>query len=279
MKTHPYAGAKIAFATMHGKEQLSRRPFLDTLGAHVIAPAGLDTDQFGTFSGEITRTLSPRAAARVKARLGIQLVGTPYGLASEGSFSSGLGFLVEHREVLMFLDEAHGLELVEGTTATSPLPPGRAVTAVDDALAYTTAIGHPEQGVAIRGGPAGELIYKDLDTPGELSDALGRMLRLTAGRPVTISPDYRAHRCPSRAEIIITLARRMAFRLATPCPHCHTPGFGQVDIERGLRCSDCGQPTRMIAADILGCGLCTHTVRTPRANRIAAPQWCDYCNP
>ena len=279
MSSHPYTGTEVAFATMHGKERLSRQPFFDTLGAHVIAPAGLDTDQFGTFSGEIARTLSPRAAARVKARLGIQLAGTPYGLASEGSFNSGLGILVEHREVLMFLDEARGLELVEGTIVTSPLPPGRAVTAVDDALDYATGIAFPEQGVMIRGGPAGELICKDLDTVEELSDALGRMLRLTAGRPVTISPDYRAHRCPSRADVIIALAHRMARRLATTCPHCHTPGFGQVDIERGLRCSDCGQPTRMIAADILGCGLCPHTARAPRTNRIVAPQWCDYCNP
>jgi hypothetical protein len=279
MSSHPYTGTEVAFATMHGKERLARQPFFDILGAGVIAPADLDTDQFGTFSGEIARTLSPREAARVKARLGIQLAGTPYGLASEGSFGSGLGFLVEHREVLMFLDEARGLELVEGTIVTSPLPPGRAVTAVDDAVVYVTGIGHPEQGVMIRGGPAGEFIHKDLDTVEELSDALDRMLRLTAGRPVTISPDYRAHRCPSRADVIITLAHRMAHRLATPCPHCHSPGFGQVDIERGLRCSDCGQPTRMIAADILGCGLCPYTVRTPRTNRIVAPQWCDYCNP
>ena len=63
MKTHPFAGARIAFATMHGKEQLARHAFLDTLSADVIAPADLDTDQVGTFSGEIARTLSPRAAA------------------------------------------------------------------------------------------------------------------------------------------------------------------------------------------------------------------------
>ena len=35
----------------------------------------------------------------------------------------------------------------------------------------------------------------------------------------------------------------------------------------------------MIAADILGCGLCPYTVRTPRTNRIVVPRWCDYCNP
>ena len=71
----------------------------------------------------------------------------------------------------------------------------------------------------------------------------------------------------------------MARRLAISCPNCHTPGFGQVDIERGLRCSDCGEPTRVIAADISGCGRRPHTVRTPRMGQRASPQWCDYCNP
>ena len=279
MKTHPYAGTRIAFATMHGKEQLARHPFLDTLGAEVIAPADLDTDQFGTFSGEIARTLSPRAAALVKARLGMQLAGVPYGLASEGSFNSGLGFLVEHHEVLIFIDEIRDLELVEGTITTSPLPPGRSISTLEAALTYSRAIGHPEQGLLLRGGAAGERIQKDFDTAEQLSDAVGRMLELTSGRPVTISPDFRAHRCPSRAEIITILAQRMGRRLAIPCPNCHTFGFGQVDIERGLRCSDCGEPTRMIAADISGCGRCPHIVRTPRTDQCASPQWCDYCNP
>ena len=279
MTPHPYAGATAAFATMHGKQYLAQQVFHEILDVEVIAPAGLDTDQFGTFSGEITRTLSPRAAAQVKANLGIQLAGTPYGLASEGSFNSGFGFLVEHHEILLFIDQYRGLELVEGVIATSPLPPARAISTVDDALGYAAAIGNPEQGLMLRGGAVGELIEKDLTTVETLPGAVVRMLRLSADHPVTIAPDYRAHRCPSRADVIAALAHRMARRLATPCPKCHTPGFGQADVERGLGCSDCGQPTRVIAADIHGCGLCPRTVRIPRLDRIAAPQWCDYCNP
>ncbi|TDW30001.1 DUF6671 family protein [Cryobacterium psychrophilum] len=279
MSTLPYAGARVAFATMHGKEQLAQGPFYDTLGAGVVAPTGLDTDQFGTFSGEIVRTLSPRAAAQVKARLGMHLADTPYGLASEGSFSSGLGFLVEHHEVLLFIDEIRGLELVEATIATSPLPPARPIATVDAALTYATAIGYPAQGLILRGGAAGEIIHKNLNSLEALRSAMSQLLLHTPGRPIVISPDYRAHRCASRAAVIITLAENMARRLATPCARCHTPGFGQVGIERGLPCSDCGEPTRVIAADIFGCGNCPHTLRTARASRVAAPQWCDSCNP
>lgn len=70
MTTHPHSGATVAFATRLGKEQLTRAPFATILQADVIAPADLGTDQFGTFTGEIDRALTPLASARVKARLG-----------------------------------------------------------------------------------------------------------------------------------------------------------------------------------------------------------------
>ncbi|MCY7411602.1 MAG: RNHCP domain-containing protein [Salinibacterium sp.] len=282
MITNPYSGARVAFATMHGKERLARESFRDILGAEVVAVPDLDTDQFGAFSGEIARTLSPRAAASAKARLGMQLAGTPYGLASEGSFDAGLGFVTEHHEVLIFIDETLGLELVEGAIVASPLPPGRTITSTDEGLGYANAVGFPEQGVLVRGGEAGKLIRKNVESADSLSDALNELLgkSLNArGGPVTISPDYRSHRCPSRAKVIAGLADTMARRLATPCPQCHICGFGHVDVERGLRCADCGQPTRVIAAEIDGCGACSHTVRNPRPDQRASPQWCDFCNP
>lgn len=278
MITGQYTGAVVAFATMHGKERLAREPFRDILGAEVVAVADLDTDQFGAFSGEVARTLSPRAAASAKARLGIQLAGTPYGLASEGSFNAGLGFVVEHHEVLLFVDETRGLELVEGSVAASPLPPGRTITSLDEGLGYAKSIGFPEQGVLLRAGESGGVVRKNIESADALTEVLNELLS-TAGGPVTIAPDYRSHRCPSRASVIAELATTMARRLATPCPVCQTPGFGRVDVERGLRCADCGQPTGVIAADIDGCGACPHTVRIPRPEQRASPQWCDFCNP
>ena len=74
---NPYRGAVIAFATMHGKEQLARGPFRTILGAAVLAPAGIDTDQFGSFAGDIPRTLTPQQAARSKALLGLRAASFP----------------------------------------------------------------------------------------------------------------------------------------------------------------------------------------------------------
>ena len=65
--TGPYEGTLVVFGTRHGKEQQAARPFAELLGARVVAPPGLDTDRFGTFSGEVPRTLAPLDAARAKA--------------------------------------------------------------------------------------------------------------------------------------------------------------------------------------------------------------------
>ncbi|WP_370448421.1 DUF6671 family protein [Cryobacterium sp. TMT2-18-3] len=67
----------------------------------------------------------------------------------------------------------------------------------------------------------------------------------------------------------------MAQRLSTECPACRAPGFGHVHVEHGLPCTFCGSATQAIAADIHGCGRCTHQIRTPRNHALAAPEWCD----
>lgn len=279
--THPrtyYTGREITFATMHGKELLAREVFREILGATVTAPERLDTDQFGTFAGDIPRTLSPRAAARAKARLGMHIAGTTLGLASEGSFRSRFGPIVEHMEILLFIDDTLGLELIEGAINTSPLPGGHRVDSTNDALAFASTVGFPRQGVILQSTTSNQTTaFKNIADLPELEDTVDGLLRDESS--LVILPDYRAHRAPSRAKTIRTLCKQMARRLFTGCPHCQTPGFGQIDVEHGMPCSTCESATQLIAADIHGCGRCDHRIRIPRKDTRADPRWCDYCNP
>lgn len=273
-----YGGCTITFATMHGKELLARDAFRGTLGAAVSAVPGLDTDQFGTFAGDIPRALSPRDAARAKARLGMQITGTTLGLASEGTFTTGSGLFVNNLELLLFLDDSVGLEIVEGSGAMSPVAGGRLITSAREALTFASEIGFPGQGVILQSTRDNQMTaHKDItrfEVLGDLADAL-----LDQHDSVVILPDYRAHRAPSRAAGIRALCEQMARRLARPCPHCRAPGFGNVAIERGVPCASCDAATQAIAADIQGCGRCSYRTRTPRGPAQANPEVCEYCNP
>lgn len=273
-----YAGRTITFATMHGKEELAREPFLRILGAIVSAPPTLNTDQFGTFAGDVPRALSPHAAARSKARLGMAVAGTTLGLASEGSFSSGFGPIVENSEILLFVDDDLGLELVEGTIRASPLPGGRRIRTAESAIAFATAAGFPEQGVVVQSIAEDRITaHKNFTQLDELEETVQSLLN--GQESVVILPDYRAHMAPSRAATIRSLCDQMARRLATACARCQSPGFGQVDVERGVPCSLCSSATQLIAADIYGCGRCDNQARMPRGQGTADPRWCDVCNP
>ena len=136
-----YRGRDITFATMHGKELLARDSFERLLGATVTAPPRLNTDQFGTFASDIPRALDPRDTARAKARLGMQIAGSSLGLSSEGTFTAGFGPLAENSELLLFLDDDLGLELIEGVVGVSALPPSRRIHRSRDALAFASAVG------------------------------------------------------------------------------------------------------------------------------------------
>ncbi|POX85348.1 hypothetical protein C3477_11065 [Mycobacterium kansasii] len=59
----------IARGTMHGKErQVAPAGRRHAWRAHVFAPKGIDTDQFGTFTAEVDRPLAPLATARLTGR-------------------------------------------------------------------------------------------------------------------------------------------------------------------------------------------------------------------
>jgi hypothetical protein len=103
----------------------------------------------------------------------------------------------------------------------------------------------------------------------------------SSDRSVQIVTDMRAHLNPTRMAVIRALANRLARRLATRCPECKTPGFGAVDIARGLPCGWCGEPTRMALAEVRRCAKCSLEIRAriKGVPETADPGSCEHCNP
>src|SRR5574343_2082621 len=81
-----YQGQHIALLTQHSKEQVIAPVLEPALGCCIQTVQGFDTDQLGPFTRDTPRPGSQLAAARRKARIGMDLSGLPLGLAREGTF-------------------------------------------------------------------------------------------------------------------------------------------------------------------------------------------------
>jgi len=276
----PYRGCRIAVGTRHGKEQQFARAFEAVLGAHLVTPPDLDTDRFGTFSGEIPRIAPASDTARAKARLAMAVSGLQYGLASEASYGPLPGAGAQgHEELVIFVDDTRGIEVFVGERTTLVPGHGHRVSGLADLPpAVTTRL--PEQALIVRPSASGQPahIVKGITDLTLLNTAIMAAAKHSADGLALVEPDLRAHHNPSRRLVLCRLADVLARRLATRCPLCGTPGFGRVDSERGLPCRICETPTDAIHNEIHACARCSHGVAVAVAT-TADPDWCPQCNP
>lgn len=272
----PFDGQVALIATLHGKEA-ALAPALQVLGFEVRALDGLDTDRFGTFTGEVERTGTMLDAARDKARAAFALSGpVDWVFASEGAFgpSAAVPMLAEGKELILAWRPADGLEVTVLRTSFETN-----FAHVDDpessALdAFLERAGFPDHAVIVKASRA--VIAKGVQDRA----ALERLIAQAEG-PVRVETDMRAHLNPTRMGEIAKAAMEMAQRLARPCPACSAPGFGLTRVERGLPCSACGTPTERVFVEIHACPACGHEARKPRADGLKAadPGDCPVCNP
>jgi hypothetical protein len=83
LTAHPYLHKKIVLTSKHEKLKLIKPAFNENVGCDLFE-IDLDTDQLGTFSGEIERIAPPIETAINKARLGMKETGSLIGIASKG---------------------------------------------------------------------------------------------------------------------------------------------------------------------------------------------------
>lgn len=278
--TGPYKGCLIAMGTRHQKEGQVAPAFAALLDARVIVPPSLDTDQFGTFTGERPRLLPAIDAARAKASLAMRVAGTAHGLASEATYGphSAAGCLL-HEEILLFVDACRGLEIAEKAGEVS-LPGQRHSVRGIAELPSELLEAKSSQAWIVR--PAGSddvaAISKGLTGRAALSHAVETALECSPDGLAIVEPDLRAMHNPARRAVIEGLAHRLALRMRTRCPRCGTVGYGRVGVERGLPCRVCKTESELPRADVYGCAACAHR-EYRSASSTADPRWCPFCNP
>jgi len=282
----PYDGSLIAVGTRHGKEHQLAPAFREVLGSRLVTPPDLDTDQFGTFSGETTRPGTAGDAARAKARLAMRVSGLPYGLASEASYGPlpGSGWY-GHEEILVFVDDTRGIEVLQGHRTTAVPGTSHRVANATQLPPVVTA-GLPAQALIVRpatGWRPGDIV-KGITVPGLLTAAVAT----AAASPMTASPSSNRICGPTttRPAESSSLGWPQRWRFAwrpcarpAACPACGTPGFGRVGTEPGLPCRACATPTALIRNEIHACPWCSHRISHAAPVVAADPSRCPDCNP
>lgn len=275
-----YAGRTASLATQHDKLPLIA-PALDELVQLAVVETPVDTDRFGTFSGERARRGTALDTAVAKARAGMCASGLPIGLASEGTISP-IGLVPVHldTELVVIVDDLEGFVLVEHASSHAIVAHSFVIEPGDefDERELSRA-GFPEHGLIVRTeGLETPEMTKGIHDRAHLARAIADGFRRGAPR-VVVESDLRAHHSPSRRPTIALAAQRLAERLARPCPSCRCPGWGVVDTERGLPCSDCRAATDLVRAEIWGCPRCEWRVTVPLSSVFADPSRCGRCNP
>ena len=277
---HPYQGATAALPTLHGKEMVFAPAFKSALEIEVV-PVEVNTDLLGTFSGEIERVDDPRTTSIKKTELAHSAGYGPYLLASEGSIGNHptIPLLVSDTELAIFRDVEKNL-IIEAIHVSLDIKAHRIEISphgnIDDFLAKAD---FPNHGLIVKG--------KDLSQSPPIKgirneEALDDALRIIAKTSpiIVIENDFRAHQSPSRMANIAQVAEKLAARVAHLCPACGCPGFGAVDVERGLHCAEChGFNPEALHREMYGCYRCPERVPGKVISEELPAEKCIFCNP
>ena len=243
----------------------------------------LDTDQFGTFSGEQPRTLSQYEAAVAKARLGAAQSGISLAIASEGAIGSDhqIPLLNSDVELVVFIDLESRLVISEYFRSFDITAVSREIVPGDDLNELLLAADFPHHGLIVRTEIEGKTAsIKGITDKNVLVEAIKKLSHDGDQRKVIVESDLRAHFSPSRRKNISKAAELLSARVASLCPECQTPGWGRISYERGVACAECGlKNSDAVRCEILGCLRCEFTAPGKTISTSLDPAHCMECNP
>jgi hypothetical protein len=281
-KSHPYFGQVAVLTTKHEKLPLIAPPFSHLINLK-ITQCNEDTDQLGTFSGEVERKLPPLETAIKKAKLGMDQLGVSLGLASEGSIGpdAEVGFFNSDVEYLVFVDARTDLVISE-VFRSFDIRAGSLVSEPGDEISiFLEKVDFPNHKLIVTANSGSKISpIKGIGTINELESAIRINAKNSNDGKVLIQSDLRAHFSPSRRKNIAHVAQLLATRISKQCTMCMAPGWGRIDYERGLECITCGEYKPLaIKREILGCISCDHREEGELIREFLDPAQCDFCNP
>jgi hypothetical protein len=277
-----FKGRNLIIATKHGKEKVITPILEKELGVKCFVDSGLDTDQHGTFTGEVERKENPVTTARNKCFMAMELTNCDLAIASEGSFGSHptIYFVPADDEILMFIDKKNGLEIIARELSSQTNFNGSEIQTEENLLKFAARSNFPSHGLILRKSKNefGDIV-KGITNKEQLIKVFYSLIEKFG--TAYIETDMRAMYNPTRMKVIESAVKKLSKKIKALCPVCNMPGFGITDAKEGLPCELCNFPTRSTISYIYSCQKCNYKKeeKYPKGKQTENPMYCDICNP
>lgn len=271
----------IILATKHKKELAIQGLFEAAFKARIFVPEDYDTDQFGTFTGEIPRLGSAQECVINKAKKACEEYNFQYGIANEGSFGPHphMFFIPGDVELISFVDIKNDLIVVESEISTDTNFSVTDINHQSDYSEFLQKMKFGTHGLIVRGMSENTIIEKGVCDYGKLKKLLKTGFK--KNEIIRLETDMRAMMNPTRMKVIHAAAKKLVKRLKSHCKVCNTPGFGKTSVMGKLLCSLCGIETELYQYIVKQCIKCDYQEHDERPDKLVEsdPQHCHLCNP
>ncbi len=277
-----FEGRNLLIATKHEKEKVIASILEKGLGVSCMVASQLDTDELGTFTGEVERKDDPITTVRNKCLKAMELYNIDLAIASEGSFGPHptIGFISADDEILMLIDKKNDLEIIAREVSTDTNINCAEIKTQKELKEFSSNARFPSHGLILRKAKDDFTeIVKGITNEEELISTFNRLI--LNHRSAYIETDMRAMYNPTRMKVIEKAAKKLVEKVNAICPCCSMPGFGIVDFKPGLLCERCNFPTRSTLSNIYICQKCLFVKEEKFPNKKFSedPMYCDICNP
>jgi len=277
-----FHGRTIVIATKHKKEKVIGPILEQELGLVTKVLEDFDTDELGTFSGEVDRTDDALETARKKCYKAMEIGHCDIAIASEGSFGPhpSLPFVHADDEIILFIDKKNNLEIFTRILTTDTNFNASEIRTKADLKEFALQAKFPSHGLILKKSKHDfSDLKKGITNWKVLSDTFEEFVDLNGS--AYVETDMRAMYNPTRMEVIEKTTHKLVSKINSTCPSCNTPGLGITGIKEGLPCNLCNMPTRSILSYIYECQQCNFVKeeKYPNQKETEDPMYCDFCNP
>lgn len=277
-----YKNKLVLLASMHKKEIAIAEVFEKNLGCKIIIAEKFDTDQFGTFSGEVSRELSAYDTLKKKAVTAANIFDYDYVISSEGSFGPHPYMFANcDTEMLLFYDRKLDIFIADYEISLDTNHAQLTLTQknykTNNYVEWLKNVKFPSHALIIKS--KSNSIYKGIVSLLDLERIIDKELSISD--ELMLETDMRAMLNPTRMNLIKLLANKLSQRITRLCKKCLTPGFGNISTSGNLKCNICYQETKKPKYRDTKCLKCKYFERieiTPGLE-FGDPTYCDYCNP